>query len=84
MSIDSDTNNVFAHKNLGILLIKSERSKEALYYLDKAAVIALKTGKFHEYKSILPIIQSMKNNDNDIELSIKNLEILKKNLQNDV
>ncbi len=82
MSIDSDTKNVFAHKNLGILLIKSERTKEALYYLDKAAVIALKTGKFHEYKSILPIIQSMKNNDNDIKLSIKNLEILEKKLQN--
>jgi tetratricopeptide (TPR) repeat protein len=84
MSIDSDTNNVFAHKNLGILLIKSERTKEALYYLDKAAFIALKTGKFHEYKSILTIIQSMKNNDNDIKLSIKNLKILEKKLQNDI
>ena len=84
MSIQTDFDNIFAHKNLGILMIKTNRSAEALYFLDTAAVTALKTGQFHEYKSILTLIQSMKNTNNDVLLSIENLKLLEKKLLQEI
>ena len=76
MSIETNSDSIFAHKNLGVLLIKLDRPQDSLFYLDKAAVMSLKNGDYQEYKAIVRIIHSLKSTDNAVGLSLKNLENL--------
>ena len=80
MSIETNSDSIFAHKNLGVLLIKLDRTKDSLYHLDKAAFIALNKGEYQEYKMIIGVIQSLKMNIIDVESSLKSLKNIEKNL----
>ena len=76
MSIETNSDSIFSHKNLGVLLIKLDRPQDSLFHLDKAAVMSLKNGEYQEYKAIVRIIHSLKSEDNAVGSSLKNLEIL--------